>query len=159
MPAGKVMKILLLCTGNTCRSPMAEGLFKEFLKERGLDAQVVSAGLFALDGDTASPQAITAMGEKGIDISKHRARQVTKDLVEESDLILTMTSEHKKRLLTIIPEAKKKVFTLKEFGQGEILDIKDPFGQPVEVYKESAKEIEGALKGVICRLLENGWEF
>ncbi len=154
MPAGKVMKILLLCTGNTCRSPMAEGLFKELLKEKELYVQVVSAGLFALDGGMASPQAITAMGEKGIDISKHRARQVTKDLVEESDLILSMTSEHKKRLLTIIPEAKKKVFTLKEFGQGEPLDIKDPFGQPVEVYKESAKEIEGALKGVIRRLME-----
>ncbi|MFO7154199.1 MAG: low molecular weight protein arginine phosphatase [Caldicoprobacter oshimai] len=150
--------VLFVCTGNTCRSPMAEALFKDLAKKNGLDdIKVMSAGLAAIEGDSATPQAIEVMERRGVDLSDHRARNVDASLVEEADLILTMTDRHKSILSSMYPEAASKIHVLKEYVEGgsvkgELAQILDPFGQPVEVYESCARELEEALTKLIEKL-------
>lgn len=133
-------KILFVCTGNICRSPMAEGL----LKAMQSDFSVSSAGVSSVDGWNATPEAIEVMREKGIDISGHSARQVTGDMIDDADLILTMTTRHKKLLINDYPQAAGKIFTLKEFA-GTGIDIEDPYFTTKEFYEMILGEIEEAL--------------
>ncbi len=162
--------ILFVCTGNTCRSAMAEALFKHILtnkKDELKNIKAVSAGIYAWEGDRASAGAMEALKEKGIDVMEHSSRLLTPKLVEEADLVLTMTSNHKRAVLDMCPEAKEKVYTLKEYvlnhdnkelyisdsDSGEINhDIKDPYGQSVDIYRESAKEIEKYLQMLIDKI-------
>jgi protein-tyrosine-phosphatase len=146
--------ILFVCTGNTCRSIMAEALARQwaetFAPDRGLN--FISAGLAAWPDQPASHQAVETMRETGVDITRHRARQVSAELVRKADLILTMTGRHKKMLLATFPESADKVYTLVEFAVGDG-DISDPYGRPVEVYRRCAGEmrllIEKALHKII----------
>lgn len=110
--------ILFVCTGNTCRSSMAAAIAAKLAKERGLDVTVSSAGLAAVEGEPATPAAVQALAEMGLDLSSHRARQLTAAMVREADLILTMTAEHRDRILRDYPEARGKTYTLKEYVQG-----------------------------------------
>ncbi|MCT4607167.1 MAG: low molecular weight protein arginine phosphatase [Marinisporobacter sp.] len=150
------MKIILfVCTGNTCRSTMAEGLFKKMLEDLGEKTKgikVISAGTAALKGQKASKNAVRAMDEKGINLKDHRATFVTKELTQEADLILTMTSNHKKQLVYMEPKAKEKTYTLKEYI-GKEGDIVDPYGQSIDVYKQCSKEIEESLKVLIEKII------
>ena len=131
------MNILFVCTGNTCRSPMAAALFNKLAVEKNLDVRIESAGLFAMDGLTASDGARRAMKKFGIDLSEHRAKSITQELLEQSDLVLTMTEGHKDKLL---PYAPQKVKTLAEYA-GVSDDIADPFGGNNEVYEACAEEL------------------
>ncbi len=147
--------VLLVCTGNTCRSSMAEGILKSMVYETNQlkdKVKVISAGVAAYPGQSASPQAIEALREQGIDISGHRAAQVDKDMLRAADIILTMTAGHKQIIKLMDPASADKVFILKEYIEGDDGDISDPFGQPVEEYIRCAGEIKELMAKLVDKL-------
>ncbi|MFT9849144.1 low molecular weight protein arginine phosphatase [Aneurinibacillus sp. REN35] len=109
------MRILFVCTGNTCRSPMAEKLFKKIAADKGIKAEAKSAGLFASAGSAASGHAAAILERKGI-TEKHMSQTVTDELLDWADLIITMTQSHKNTLLQQFPDCQEKVYTLKEYA-------------------------------------------
>ncbi|WP_350343544.1 low molecular weight protein arginine phosphatase [Proteinivorax tanatarense] len=143
--------ILLVCTGNTCRSPLAAAYLDSITGE---DVQVLSAGLMAFDDMPASEYSKKVAEEAGLDISKHKSKQVTQNLVKSAGLILTMTKAHKNTLLNTFPESKGKVYTLKEHSMlynkdkrtSKSYDITDPFGRTKEEYMECFQEIKESLQ-------------
>ncbi|CDZ23277.1 hypothetical protein CCDG5_0133 [[Clostridium] cellulosi] len=138
-------KILFVCTGNTCRSPMAEVLFNKMLKERNItDISASSAGIAAYTGSPASDNAMAAVKELGADLSQHKARLVTRRLIEESDEIYCMSDSHAKALIGLFPEAEDKIRVL---GGG----IEDPFGGDINVYRACRDQILAALNDIIKR--------
>lgn len=139
------MKILFVCTGNTCRSPMAEGILRAMGNEKNMNVEVKSAGISVYDGERASKNTIEAMKKIGIDISEHKASQLHKDLVEEADLILTMSYSHKDFILANYPSSRNKLFTLTECAYGVEKDIEDPFGRSLPVYEKTRDEIYQAV--------------
>lgn len=151
------MKILFVCTGNTCRSCMAEALAGRLLEDRfgaGGDITVCSAGLAASPEDAASPFAVEAMAWKGIDMSDHRAAMLTPEKVMEADLVLTMTRGHQEQVKIMFPGHGDKVFTLADFaGCGG--DIPDPIGQPLAAYRECAHRLEELIVRVLDKLDQN----
>ncbi|HOJ10055.1 MAG TPA: low molecular weight protein arginine phosphatase [Clostridiales bacterium] len=171
-------KILFICTGNTCRSSMAEGFFNDAVgKDSALAESFISfsAGIMAMDGDNASNNAIQAMREGwGIDISFHKAKSIRYEYIKNAYLILTMTQAHKDAILQLFPEINSKVYTLKEYAAETIdserqkdqlfknynfdfnydfnIDIPDPYGKPLELYKYCAHDIKKAVDLTIERL-------
>lgn len=143
--------ILFICTGNTCRSSMAEAMFSAMLKDAGLDMEVASAGTAVFFRGGASEQAVEVMKERGVDLSGHRSRPVGIHDLEKADLVLTMTRGHKRAVLEMAPALSGKVFTLKEYVR-DGSDISDPFGGTVEDYRACADEIEEALKKLVKKI-------
>jgi protein-tyrosine-phosphatase len=147
--------ILFVCYGNICRSPMAEGFLKKMLEDfdEPVKIEVLSAGLNAYGGPPTG-EAIRVMMGEGIDISSFRSRQLTEELIEKADLILTMEKSYKDRIVSRHLQSRRKVFTLKEFA-GEIndLNINDPYGGGIMTYQTCATEIKltiiKALKKIV----------
>ncbi len=128
-------QILVVCTGNICRSPMSVGILKQMLGQAGLDNIVVhSAGLDALTGQPADVMAEKQMSLHGIDISSHRARPLTHDLAMSSDLILVMEQEQKQYIESLEPTARGKVFRL---GTWRNIDIPDPYRKTEEAFRNA----------------------
>ena len=142
------MNILFVCTGNTCRSAMAAALFNKIAIEKNLDVRIESAGIFAHDGEPASNEAIIAMKKYDIDLLGHHAQSINTELIEKSDLILTMTAAHK---MVLESAAGGKVFSLCEYA-GLDDDIEDPYGGDVKEYEECAEKLFKALEKVAEKL-------
>ena len=132
--------ILIVCVGNICRSPMAEGLLKQSLTASGKDGCVVSsAGFGALIGHPPDVKACQIMMKKGIDISGYHACRLNKDMIRKADLILVMESSHKSAIEKSEPCAKGKVFRLGNWGN---FDIPDPYQQNLQAFVTSFNLIE-----------------
>ncbi len=151
------MNILLVCTGNTCRSAMAGGLFEKALDDDGDGSiSVDTAGINVYVPAPASENAVKIMEEMEIDISDHMSRQVTKEDIDEADLVLVMTPSHRNILIDLYPQYSDKIYTFPEYAYGSDDEISDPFGGDEEEYRECALQLKSAIDAVYAKIKANG---
>jgi protein-tyrosine-phosphatase len=136
----QVNKIIFVCTGNTCRSPMAEALMRKEIGNQRI--QVFSRGLMVICSEPANEMAIEIMADRGIDIKNHQSLPFDEDEIDEKTLILTMTQRHK----TVLSqhELKGELYSIKEFA-GSKGDVNDPYGGSIDVYKRCYDELESLI--------------
>ena len=146
MERDNMEELIFVCTGNTCRSPMAEGLFRALDGEARTGLHASSAGLFAHEGLPASEYAEQAAQELGADLSGHRARQLTPELARQARYLVCMTAAHYDRLVQAMPWAQEKVFTRAPH------DVADPFGGTLETYRACAAQLADDVRTLIGNL-------
>ncbi len=144
-------KILFVCTGNTCRSPMAAAIAREIIRKKyGGAVEVASAGVFALPGSPATPEAVEALAGFGIDLREHRAALLDPEKVENADLVLTLTAAHRRYVLKLVPGAESRVHTLADYA-GIGGDLEDPLGRPLAAYRECASRLHKLVAAALAR--------
>ncbi|MDI6600453.1 MAG: low molecular weight protein arginine phosphatase [Thermoanaerobacteraceae bacterium] len=147
------MKVLFVCTGNTCRSPMAAGILKKLLRDRGIeDVEVDSCG-FVEEGVPATYYAVEVAKGHGVDIESHRSKVINKSLIDDSTIILTMSKRHRDEIIKIYPGAEEKTFTITEFA-GEEGEIEDPIGMGKDVYERTFNRLYKILERIIDKMIE-----
>ncbi|MBV8815941.1 MAG: serine hydroxymethyltransferase [Verrucomicrobia bacterium] len=141
--------ILFICTGNVCRSPMAEGLFRAMIRERP-DLNVISAGVSTYPGQPPSAHAVEVLANLGIDISTQRSRPISEELVEAATWVVAMTRGHMDSIIYLYPQAAEKTYLLREFEpDAASLDISDPIGMGLDAYKSACDTIRNCLEGLL----------
>ncbi|HUW08804.1 MAG TPA: low molecular weight protein arginine phosphatase [Anaerolineae bacterium] len=143
-------KILFICTGKTCRSPMAEGLLNHLAESKALQVQAISAGLHVSE-TAANDKAISAAAEHDVDLSHHVPQQLDDALVGEVDLLLTMEGWQKEAVAADFPQARDKVHTLLEFA-GKQGNVGDPIDGSLDDYRDCARQVMQAIQGLVDKL-------
>lgn len=166
-------KVFFICTGNLCRSPMAEGMMRHSLNERGCaEVEVSSAGTWAYQGNPATPLAVETVGKDGIDLSSHSSRAIEMDELLAADVIVAMTSVHVREITSLAPEVVDRIVLMKELreieplplpkdagvdkkveallrgerpGRRRSLDVDDPMGLPAGAYERCARELRQGI--------------
>jgi protein-tyrosine phosphatase len=146
--------ILVACTANICRSPMAAAILRRRLAELGLEdeIEVISAGVWAEDGHSASPNAILTLAGRGMDVAGHRSQLLTPALLARADIVLVMEEAHRRSLFYLAPQHLGKVYLLTEMSGGHA-DVADPYGGSIEGYARTADELEALIEGGMPMIL------
>ena len=147
---GNYQKLIFVCTGNTCRSPMAEAIYKNLEKVSGM--KVISRGLVVLFSEPINPKAEIVLKKHDLELSNHMAKGLKASDIDDNTIILTMTASQKKKIIDLYPEVKD-VFTIKEFA-GEIGDIVDPYGGTLLDYEQCYIELARLVKKTLYKLNE-----
>lgn len=146
--------ILVVCTANICRSPVAEALLRDRLNKRGLqDWTVGSAGTWAQQVRGASENSVVVVSDYGLDISDHTARMVEEEHLNEADLVLCMEIGHAEALKAEFPDKSYKIYVISEMS-GQRYSVHDPFGEPLIAYQRMASELEGLIDGGMDRIVQ-----
>lgn len=141
-------KIVFVCTGNICRGPMAQVIAEDIFKKKNINVKVISRGIAVYFPNSISLNSLTALRENGYDCINHKAQQITKDDIEECDLILTMTQQHKIFLNRLVEDEKLqgKIFTLKEYTKSDISDIQDPYDKNIEEHRNCILQLSKCIE-------------
>jgi protein-tyrosine-phosphatase len=145
------MKIVAVCTGNICRSPMAEGILSE-MRETFPGINASSAGTHALDGNPSSEFSVIACLEQGIDISGHRARRLDEAITLESDIIICMEPVHIEMVLSLDASAAGKIYNLADFSGRKLKKIADPYGCSLREYRQCFHDILACLGNFLAAI-------
>jgi len=149
--------ILFVCTGNLCRSPLAEGYLKKRLRDKGIDnIRVISAGTIGIEGRPASEGSIRIAEENGFSISNHAARALTHSLIYEADLIICMEEIHRDCVIGMDPEAAKKTRLLMDFSKlsSPNSPVYDPYGREYDAYRLVFEQIREGVEGLLEKVLQ-----
>lgn len=149
-------KVVFVCTGNTCRSPMAEGIARKIAAEKHYDIEIISRGTEIDPAEVvANPNAIFMMASRGIKIDGHQSRAMSARDAQGAAIILTMTESHKKNVLSLFPEAAPYTFTLIEYATGTPGNISDPWGLGLTDYYETAEQLEKLIPVALERFAKS----
>lgn len=147
----RTKRVLFICTGNSCRSVMAQGLLQKSMKERNRNnVEVLSAGVAALIGAGPTPETLHLLAQEGVDMSAHRSRQVNRIMLKSSDFILAMDDTQQARILELAPDVRNRLYLLKEFAKiaNSGLSISDPIGRGMDFYERTFCMIKEAVEKI-----------